>query len=247
MSTIGDGPKLVIDFEMYKPGLDSISKDEGELTAAKRLVSSVFDKDKSFFEIVVYDALACNSVWINQCITHGVEVVVRAKNNKNNRVRQVKKKVNKQDPVEVWTDGKGFERVEVSESMFNMDNVEQELRFVKFAIKHQDNKRSQIMIVTTCRGMSLKTLFKIARSRWDIENSIFNNLKSECGLEHCYVHGGKALEAVLYLIFIASNLMQLFFNRRLKKHIKTQRELVRLLLKGLYLLKYETEFIFSSA
>ena len=118
---------------------------------------------------------------------------------------------------------------------------------MKFAIKHPNNKRSQIMIVTTCSDMPLKTLFKIIRARGDIENSIFNNLKSECGLEHCFVHGGKAVEAVLYLIFIASNLMQLFFCRRLKKHIPSQRELVWLLLKGLYLLKYETEFIFSSA
>lgn len=41
---MGDGPKLVIDFEMYKPGKDSVSKDEGELTVAKRLISSVVKK-----------------------------------------------------------------------------------------------------------------------------------------------------------------------------------------------------------
>ena len=28
------------------------------------------------------------------------------------------------------------------------------------------------------------------------------NRKRECGLEHCFVHGGKAVEAVIYLIFI---------------------------------------------
>ena len=43
------------------------------------------------------------------------------------------------------------------------------------------------MIVTTCINMELKTLFKIIRARWDIENSIFNNLKKEYGLEHCFV------------------------------------------------------------
>lgn len=41
MSTVGIGPKLVIGFEMYKPGQDALSKDEGELNVAKRLVSSV--------------------------------------------------------------------------------------------------------------------------------------------------------------------------------------------------------------
>lgn len=46
----------------------------------------------------------------------------------------------------------------------------------------------------------------VVRARLDIENSILNNLKNECGLEHCFVHGEKAVEAVLCLIFIASNL-----------------------------------------
>ena len=59
-------------------------------------------------------------------------------------------------------------------------------------------------------NLGLKTLFKMIRARWDIENSIFNNLKTECGLEHCYVHGGNAVEAVIYLIFISANIMQLF-------------------------------------
>jgi len=86
------------------------------------------------------------------------------------------------------------------------------------------------MLVTTCMEMGLKILFKIIRASWDIENSIFNNLKSECGLEHCFVHGGKAVEAMLYLIFIASIIVQLFIFRRLKKHFTTQREMGRIII-----------------
>ena len=82
-----------------------------------------------------------------------------------------------------------------------MDNVDRPLRFVKFAMKYPDKKRSQIMIATTCMDMSLKTLFKIIRARWDVENCTFNNLKNECNLGHCYVHGGNAVEAILYLLF----------------------------------------------
>ena len=236
MSTVGIGPKLVIGFEMYKPGQDSASKDEGELNVAKRLITSVMKSHNKLIDVVVYDALACNSMWINHCKNLGIDVVVRAKRN-----------TNKSEAVEVWEDEKGFEKVEVYESTFNMDNVDQPLRFVKFAIKHKDKKRTQIMIVTTCMDMALKTLFKIIRARWDIENSIFNNLKSECGLKHCFVHGGNAVEAVLYLIFMASNIMQLFLIRRLRNQFTTQREMVRLLLKGLYLFKYKAELVFSSS
>ena len=247
MSTVGMGPKLVIDFEMYKLGQDSASKDEGELNVGKRLISGVVKSHKTLIDVVVYDALACNSIWINHCKDLGLDVVVRAKNNNNKSLRLAKKKVNKTDAVEVWESEKGFEKVEVYESTFTMDNVEQPLRFVKFAMKHKNKQRTQIMIVTSCMDMTLKTLFKIIRARWDIENSIFNNLKRECGLEHCFVHGGNAVEAVLYLIFIASNIMQLFLVRRLRNHFTTQREMIRLLLKGLYLLKYRSELVFSSS
>jgi hypothetical protein len=246
MSIVGEGLKLVIDFEMYKTGYDSILKDEGELNVAKRLISSVAKSHKNFVDVVVYDALACNSVWINHCKNIGIDAVVRSKNNNNKSLRQVKKRVNKLEPVEIWNDEKGFEKIEIYEDTFIMDKVAEPLRFVKYMMKYPNKKRSQIMIVTTCMDMELNTLFKIIRARWDIENSIFNNLKNECGLEHCFVHGGKAVEAVLYLIFIASNIMQLFLFRRLKKHFLTQREIVRLLLKGLYLLKFKSELVFNS-
>ncbi|WP_291299883.1 transposase [Desulfosporosinus sp. BICA1-9] len=230
MSTVGMGPKLVIDFGMYKPGQDAVSKDEGELNVGKRLLSGTMKSHKGLMDVVVYDALACNSIWINHCKSLGIDAIVRAKNNNNKSLRFAKKAANKTEAVEVWEDEQGFEKVQVYQSTFKMDNVEQPLRFVKFAIKHKNKLRTQIMIVTTCMEMTLKALFKIIRARWDIENSIFNNLKRECGLEHCFVHGGNAVEAVLYLIFIASNIMQLYLVRRLRNHFTTQREMVRLLL-----------------
>lgn len=73
---------------------------------------------------------------------------------------------------------------------------------------------------------------------------VFNNLKNNANLNHCFVHGGNAVEAVLYLMFIASNLFQLFKVRRLKNHVPVQKELVRLLLKGLYFSKgYDDLFL----
>jgi len=68
MSTVGSGLKLVIGFEMYKPGRDSVSKDEGELKVAKKLISSVVKSHEKFIDVVLYDALACSSVWINHTL-----------------------------------------------------------------------------------------------------------------------------------------------------------------------------------
>jgi len=110
-------------------------------------------------------------------------VVIRAKNNKNNSIKAIKKTINKQDPIEIWNNETRFESVKICESTFEIDKVEQPLRFIKYALKYPDGKHSQIMIVTTCMEMSLKTLFKMIQARWNIENSMFNNLKTKCGLE----------------------------------------------------------------
>ena len=246
MSIIGDGPKLTLGFEMCKPR-EGNSRDEGEMIASKKLISDVSGTFRNFIDVVVYDSLVCSSVEINKCLDLGIDTVVRAKKNKNTSTKQVKKKVNKQDPIEIWEDDKEFDYVKIYESEFEMDNVERPLRFVKFAMKYSDKKRSQIMIVTTNMDMSLKTLFKIIRARWCIENSTFNNLKNECNLGRCYVHGGNTVEAILYLLFIAYNIIQLFLIRRLRQRYQTQREMVRLLLKGLYLLKYRADLVFDSS
>ena len=244
LSIIGDVPKITIDLEMYNAKIDPSKKDEGEQNAAKRLLSRVITTHKDFIDVVVYDALACNSKWFNHCKELNIDTIVRVKNNNNRSLRETKRLINKQKPVEIIENIKCV--IKVYENVFTMNGVAQPLRFVKFEIKYKNNKRSQIMIVTTCMEMDNKTIYKIIKARWDIENCVFNNLKNNSNLEHCYVHGGNAVEVVLYLMFIANNLFQLFKMKRIRNHIPIQRELVRLLLKGLYLLKYDRQLIFSS-
>ena len=244
MSLVGGAPNLVLDFEMYNPKVDSTSKDEGELNVAKRLLSRVISTHKGFVDVVAYDALACNSKFINSCIEAGVDAVVRVKKNNNNSLRTVKRVVNKKEKTETWENK--TEIIEVYEENFFMNGVERPLRYVKYAKKKDDKDRSQILIVTTCLEMPLKTLYKIIKARWNIENRIFNNLKNEAALDHCFVHGGNGVEAILSFIFISSNLFQLFKQKRIKNNITLQKELVRLLLKGLYLLKYDKTLIFNS-
>ncbi len=140
------------------------------------------------------------------------------------------------------------DRAEISvfEKPFEMTGVGRPLRFVKYMYKYDTGRRYQIMVVTSCLDMSHRTLLKMIKSRWGIENSVFNNLKTECGLEHCYVHGGNAVEAVLCLIFIAANIMQMFLQRRIRNNYQMQKEAVRILLSGLYWLKYDRELVFNS-
>lgn len=229
MSLIGDGVNLVIDYEMIKHKKEANDTGEGELIAAKRLLNSTVLAHKGLIDVVAYDALACNSIFINHCLELGIHSVIRVKNNNNLSIREIKKTTNKKDSIRQWHDGNYS--IKAYESVFHMDGVGQPLGYVKFTKKYRDGSRSQVLIVTTAIDMSIKTIYRIMKARWNIENRVFNNLKNNAKLNHCFVHSGNSVEAVLYLMFIASNLFQLFKSRRIRNHVPIQRELVRLLVK----------------
>ena len=95
MSLVGNHLRLTIDFELYKGSSDSSKKAEGELTVAKRLLERVRQTYNSMVDIVVYDALACNSIWINHCINNKIIPVVHVKENNISSIKETKSKINK--------------------------------------------------------------------------------------------------------------------------------------------------------
>ena len=202
-------------------------------------------KHKGLIDVIAYDALAVNAPFINECINLNINAVIRVKKSYILSVKKVKRITNKKDYIHEWQDNNY--NIKASESIFHMPGVDKPLRYVKFAKRNKNGDRSQVLIVTTAMDMNIKTIYRIMKARWNIENRVFNNLKNNANLNHCFVHGGNAAEAVLYLMFIASNLFQLFKVRRLRNHILIQKELVRLLLKGLYMMKYKDRLLFSSA
>jgi len=165
----------------------------------------------------------------------GIDTIIRVKKSYNLTINNVKAVTNKKDIVVEWYDDKY--RIRAYDSILNLPGVKQPLRYVKFAKKHKNGDHSQMLVVTTAKYMGIKTVYRIIKARWNIEIN--------ANLNHCFVHGGNAAEAVLYIILIASNLFQLFKVRRLRDRIPIQKELIRLLLKGLYLIQYKDELIFS--
>ena len=240
MSLVGSQPRLTIDFELYKGSSDSSKKAEGELTVAKRLLEKMCQTYNRLVDIVVYDALACNSVWINHCINNKITPVVHVKENNISSIKEIKSKINKSKYKEEWQDFKRDCQVKAYEESFRMEGVTDTLRFVKFSKKSPEGKYSQELVVTTDFNILLETLYKIMHKRWDIENSTFNKLKTYAGLDHCFVHHTNAIEAILHLMITANNIIQLFVHRRLTgKAVKEmpEKELIRLIEKYMYTYK----------
>jgi len=110
--------------------------------------------------------------------------------------------------------------VSAQEHEVEITGVEGTVRFVQFVekiknLKTGEEKNKIVWIVTTAKHINLQTLWKIIHARWGIENNIFHQLKTEWHMKHCFIHDKVGLEAALMFMFIAFNLMQLYFYRRL--------------------------------
>lgn len=82
--------------------------------------------------------------------------------------------------------------------------------------------------------MKPETVWLIMHRRWDIENSVFNDLKQNWHLGHCYTHNVHGIEAMMALFAIARNLLLLFRYRAIRpKHELTLKTLTRHICRGL--------------
>lgn len=143
MLLIRQEPRWIMDLNLYKGSVDSSKKDEGELTVGKRLLSRVTKAHKHTIDIVVYDALACNSSWINHCTTNKVISVIHGKDNNITSIKEVKTRINKSNIKEIWQDERRECEVKAYEETFKIGKVTDSLRFVKFSKKTNQGKYSQ--------------------------------------------------------------------------------------------------------
>lgn len=222
-ATVGSDPHIVLGEEMLEPKKDSSDKDEGETTAAKRLMSKLYKRYHHFADIIVADALFCKSTWIKEVLSIGMDAVVRVKDERLHIVRDALALFKCRQADREWRvnrNGKNHIKIKAwDEDNFEMSDPTIKIRFVKFSEEiHTGDKVtfSKGWIITTDKFTSVETLWKIMHKRWDIENNVFHQLKTEWHLDHCFLHSPTGVETVLMFMIIAFNLMQLYFFRCLR-------------------------------
>ncbi|WP_425446528.1 transposase, partial [Dethiothermospora halolimnae] len=219
-STIGSDPHLILGHEMLEPRKDSSEKDEGEITGAKRLIKKLHRNFNHFADIIMADALYCKVSWINEVKSIGMDAVVRVKDKRLNIVKDALAIFKCRQADEEWIAEKESNK-SIKIKAWDEDNIEMadgetKIRFIKFEEKIKKGDKIEVKeawIITTDKVVSVKTLWKIMHDRWHIENNIFHQLKTEWHLDHCFIHSPTGIETVIMFIFMAFNLMQLYFFR----------------------------------
>ncbi len=206
-STVGPRRQAVLEWESVHPA-DGSDKNEGESTAAYRLLATLYRHYHHQIEVIVADALYCNRVFLQKVLDYGWQAVVRLKDERLTILRDVKGLL--QQALPVVTQQWGQELLQIWDfpglSWGSMENL-RVIYWTRTVTKHRRGKtyRGQTFTkvyhgwaLTTCGpAVSAETVWRIMHHRWDLENCVFRQGKSTWKLAHCFGHDPAIIEALI--------------------------------------------------
>lgn len=215
---------LPLDAEPVLPG-------ENEVASAKRMIERLCDNYTSLFDVVVADALYMEGPFVNFCLGRNKDVIIVLKKNYPSLLEDAQSLIEGMRPLS-WDEGERTIQAWDIEG-FVTDTIDVPLRvlhtketYIKKVIKAGQIVEELITAdwwwatTVSSRRLGTRDLWKIAHSRWQIENEIFNTLGQHWFLNHCYKHDPVAIVNFTLVLFIAFMLVQCFYKRNLKPEMR---------------------------
>jgi hypothetical protein len=223
ISVVGvGGLTLPVDVEPYGPG-------DSEYAAAQRLLRRTVDHlGARFADYVVGDGAYATAPFLHTAGEVGLPVVARLKENLPLLAAAVRARLDGQPPHNVFQEGN--DRVEVWD-YDHFDSWEAlnwpEVRVLRYHQHKPDGTVVQAEWLTDFPIAKLGSLsfYRLAKSRWEIENRGFNDGKNRYGMEHICHHEPNSILIVWLLILLAMLIERLYRMRHL--HRRTWRPLGR--------------------
>jgi predicted small metal-binding protein len=214
ISVVGTGLSLPCDGEPYGPG-------DSEYAAGQRLLRRVIGNlGKRFAQYVVVDGEFATAPFLHTAGQLALRVVARLKDNLPELLAAAGQRFPSASPTTVFQHG--LDRVEVwdAEDFDPWNTLRWETVRVFFYRQHKpDGKVVEAYWLTNfpCSTVGPQALFRMAKSRWEIENQGFNEAKSRHGLEHICHHHANSLLIAWLLAMLALTIERLYRLRYLHR------------------------------
>jgi hypothetical protein len=205
-------------------GEKNVTGDEGELTAAHRLVDKLHETYATFIDAFIFDGLYPNGPLLTKLTKLKYNAFIVLRNEHNEPLKEALALWQGQPPSKVVDDPQTGEYIEFwdVDELETLDTYKGKIRVIRAEVTKTKPRLSKntwcaAIIGKRARKLSVTTALKAVRARWHIENTAFNQWIKYWNLSHVFRHTGNALLAVLLLWSLAFNLLQLFVYRRLKR------------------------------
>jgi hypothetical protein len=203
-------------------GEADVTGDEGELTAAMRLLDKLHGTYGTFIDAFIFDGLYPNGPVLTKLTKHRYGALIVLRKEDNEPLKEALAMWDRQPPCRVVDDPESGEHVEFwdVDELQTLDTYKGKIRVIRAEVTKKSGSRHTwcaAIIGERARKLGLVTALKAVRARWHIENTAFNQWIKYWNLSHVFRHTANALMAVLLLWSLAFNLLQLFVYRRLKR------------------------------
>lgn len=229
ISVAGTGLSLPFDVEPYGPG-------DSEYAAAQRLLRrAVGNLGVRFANYLVADGEFARAPFLHAADDLGLNVVVRLKANLPELFQAAQRRFAGQPPDTVFFHN--GDRVE----MWDADDFDpwetlrwETVRVFRYRQHKPNGEVIEALWLTDFpkRRVGSRSLFLIAKSRWEIENQGFNDAKNRHGMEHICHHDPHSLLIDWLITILALTIERLYRLRHLHRGthpVRTAIDLVRLL------------------
>ncbi len=225
-SIVGTGLSLPVDVEPYGPG-------DSEYAAGQRLLQRIVDDlGRRFAQYVVVDGGFATAPFLHTAAACGLKVVARLKPNLRDLYTAAEARFAYKPPSRIFKHGP--DRVEIwdADDFDAWNALEWEtVRVIRYRQHKPDGTIIEAYWLTnfSTHRVGSEALYRMAKSRWEVENQGFNDAKNRYGFEHIAHHHVNSMLVCWLLLMLALTIERLYRLRYLHRGSHTPHSPIALL------------------
>jgi len=199
-------------------------EDEGELTAATRLIRRV-KETYGWIDVVVADALYANGPFLTTLKDLALGGVIVVRKDADEPLKAALRVWGELPAQQEFDDEKRKEHIELWDivGLETLSTYDGPIRVVRGRVTNPNapkltTKTWCLLVAGKATRLTARKALEVVRARWHIENTGFHQWTTRWKLNHVFVHDGDGVLALYWLFFAAFNVLTFFLYRQLRSY-----------------------------